>query len=262
MIGTAAYLAPEQVRGQHVGTAADTYALGQVLLECLTGRPEYPGGATEAALARLHRAPVVPDRLPLPLRRMLSEMTAKDPAERPSAGHVAAVLATPSTVAADPTARLALLQVNNREPRGQASNEVDARSLPNRPARTFAQGSVLGGFTAALLAGLVTVVVGVGSFEDDAGAGGTTPPTRTSAPPSPKAEPSTRAGQGPPPVTAPSDETQATRGHATSERRQAQRLTERDTVFVEPQTDPEPTAEPEPTEEPDGETTTTTGPGG
>ncbi|MBO0827335.1 MAG: serine/threonine protein kinase [Streptosporangiales bacterium] len=38
-IGTAAYLAPEQVRGATAGPAADVYALGLVLLECLTGEP-------------------------------------------------------------------------------------------------------------------------------------------------------------------------------------------------------------------------------
>ena len=52
-IGTAAYLAPEQVRGEDVTGAADTYALGLVLLEALTGRRAFPGSPTEAALARL-----------------------------------------------------------------------------------------------------------------------------------------------------------------------------------------------------------------
>ncbi|NKE60886.1 serine/threonine protein kinase [Lentzea sp. PSKA42] len=56
LVGTAGYLSPEQVRGADVGPAADVYSLGLVLLECLTGRTEYPGGDAEAALARLARA--------------------------------------------------------------------------------------------------------------------------------------------------------------------------------------------------------------
>ena len=49
IVGTAAYLAPEQVRGEDVGPEADVYALGLVLLEALTGRREYPGALVESA---------------------------------------------------------------------------------------------------------------------------------------------------------------------------------------------------------------------
>lgn len=93
MVGTAAYLAPEQVRGQHISSATDIYALGLVLLECVTGRREYPGGALEAAVARLHRPPLVPDDLPEPLGALLRRMTADDPAQRPSAVSIADALA-------------------------------------------------------------------------------------------------------------------------------------------------------------------------
>ena len=85
LVGTAGYLAPEQVRGGDVLPAADVYALGLVLLECLTGRPEYPGGDTEAALSRLHREPRVPANLPDPWADVLTAMTASDPAKRPTA---------------------------------------------------------------------------------------------------------------------------------------------------------------------------------
>ena len=60
VIGTAAYLAPEQVTGDGATPASDVYALGLVLLEALTGERAYDGSASEAALARLHRAPEVP----------------------------------------------------------------------------------------------------------------------------------------------------------------------------------------------------------
>ncbi|MBY8848460.1 serine/threonine protein kinase [Saccharothrix sp. MB29] len=85
LVGTAGYLAPEQVRGADVSPASDVYALGLVLLECLTGRAEYPGGDTEAALARLHRSPRVPADLPDPWPAVLTAMTAPEPADRPTA---------------------------------------------------------------------------------------------------------------------------------------------------------------------------------
>ncbi|WP_433803363.1 protein kinase domain-containing protein [Actinomycetospora sp. CA-084318] len=83
--GTAAYLAPEQVRGDEVSSPADVYALGLVLLECLTGRREFPGGPVESSVARLHRDPVVPPGLPDDLRDLLTAMTAAAPVDRPSA---------------------------------------------------------------------------------------------------------------------------------------------------------------------------------
>ncbi len=89
-IGTAAYVAPEQVSGGHVDGAADVYALGLVLLEALTGRREYDGAPAEAALARLNRAPAVP-ALPV-WNGLLAAMTALDPADRPSAAEVASTL--------------------------------------------------------------------------------------------------------------------------------------------------------------------------
>ncbi|MCX5264993.1 serine/threonine-protein kinase [Streptomyces sp. NBC_00199] len=85
LVGTAAYLAPEQVLGQSVGRPADVYALGLVLLECLTGRLEYSGGPLEAAIARLHRPPEVPSTLPNELLVLLRDMTALDEQNRPSA---------------------------------------------------------------------------------------------------------------------------------------------------------------------------------
>lgn len=92
VVGTAAYMAPEQVRGETVGPAVDIFALGMVLLECVTGRREYEGGPMEVALARLHRPPRVPADVPEPLASTLRAMTARDPEQRPSAASVSAQL--------------------------------------------------------------------------------------------------------------------------------------------------------------------------
>lgn len=104
-IGSAAYVAPEQVDGSEVTPAADVYGLGLVLLEALTGRQEYTGSPIEAAMARLHRAPQIPTDLPSPWPRLLADMVATDPAERPTAGQVAKVLARQSPTRTAETAR-------------------------------------------------------------------------------------------------------------------------------------------------------------
>ena len=90
VIGTASYLSPEQVRGESVSPAVDIYALGLVLIECITGRREYPGNALEAAVARLHRRPMVPVGLPESLQMLLIAMTADEPDARPDADEVLA----------------------------------------------------------------------------------------------------------------------------------------------------------------------------
>lgn len=98
IVGTAAYLAPEQVLGTRADSASDVFALGLVLIECLTGRREYPGPPAESALARLHRLPTVPQGLPRGISRILEQMTAWDPAERPDAGECAVVFGRPSPI--------------------------------------------------------------------------------------------------------------------------------------------------------------------
>ncbi|QZY29757.1 protein kinase domain-containing protein [Nocardioides coralli] len=91
-IGSAAYLSPEQVRGEQVTGAADIYALGLLLLEALTGERAFSGPAMEAAVARLHRAPEVPEHLPDGWRALLASMLDAEPAARPAAADVAARL--------------------------------------------------------------------------------------------------------------------------------------------------------------------------
>jgi len=92
--GTAAYLAPEQVGGEPAGPPADVYALGLILLECVTGQREYSGTMVEAAMARLTRPPRIPDGLPPSLAHTLRRMTQREPADRPTAAQVRQLLHT------------------------------------------------------------------------------------------------------------------------------------------------------------------------
>ena len=107
IVGTVSYLSPEQAMGEPVGPPADIYALGLVLLECLTGEKAFPGGATESIMARVLRDPDVPASFPAEWRTLLRAMTAREPSERPTAREVSTALrplsrpgrATPSTIA-------------------------------------------------------------------------------------------------------------------------------------------------------------------
>ncbi|MEV6844610.1 serine/threonine-protein kinase [Actinoplanes sp. NPDC051411] len=94
--GTPAYFAPEQMRGEAAGPAADIYALGLVLHTCLTGRPAWTGHTfrdvvVSRALSPLPRLPDhcdVPEQVVAVHRRRLMPQ----PRKRPSAREVARLL--------------------------------------------------------------------------------------------------------------------------------------------------------------------------
>ena len=88
LIGTAAYLSPEQVTGAPVGPPSDIYSLGLVLLEGLTGERAFTGGTAESSAARTLRAPAIPTWLERSDADLLARMTALDPASRPTAREV------------------------------------------------------------------------------------------------------------------------------------------------------------------------------
>ncbi len=92
LIGTAAYLAPEQVRGEPISPASDVYSLGLLLLEAASGMRAYTGTPTEAALARLYTGPPIPSSLSRPWVTLLRSMTDLEAARRPSAQEVARAL--------------------------------------------------------------------------------------------------------------------------------------------------------------------------
>ncbi|WP_411375817.1 serine/threonine-protein kinase [Arthrobacter sp. MPF02] len=92
MVGTAAYLSPEQAMGQPLSPATDIYSLGLVLLECIKGTVEYPGSAVESAVARLHRAPEIPDDVPQEWADLIRSMTSIEPLERPAAADIEVAL--------------------------------------------------------------------------------------------------------------------------------------------------------------------------
>ncbi|WP_374975144.1 serine/threonine-protein kinase [Microbacterium trichothecenolyticum] len=86
IVGTMAYVAPEQARGVAPSPPADIYAFGLLLIEALTG--ERPFGEAEGigtVMARLSAAPEIPESLHPSWQGLLRGMTAIRPADRPTA---------------------------------------------------------------------------------------------------------------------------------------------------------------------------------
>lgn len=86
LIGTAAYMSPEQARGLPVDKRADNWAFGCVVYEMLCGRMAFGGATISDSIARvLEREPdwsLLPPGTPAPLRQLLERCLRKDPRQR------------------------------------------------------------------------------------------------------------------------------------------------------------------------------------
>ncbi|MDF2707081.1 MAG: hypothetical protein K0R62_2733 [Nonomuraea muscovyensis] len=84
IVGTPAYMAPEQLAGQVVGPQADVFAWAGVMVFAATGAPPFGNDSLPAVIRRiLHDEPRLGD-LPEPLRRIVYACLAKDPRARPA----------------------------------------------------------------------------------------------------------------------------------------------------------------------------------
>ncbi|MBO2464560.1 WD40 repeat domain-containing serine/threonine protein kinase [Actinomadura violacea] len=101
LLGTPAFLAPEQVDDREATAASDVWSLGVTLYAAVEGRPAFTGGSMAALLLAISRGEPTPMERARILAPALREMLRRDPRRRPSAEAVAATL---NTLAGNPPA--------------------------------------------------------------------------------------------------------------------------------------------------------------
>jgi eukaryotic-like serine/threonine-protein kinase len=97
VMGTVAYMSPEQTRGEHVDGSSDVFSLGCVLYQAATGRLPFRGASTLAIMHEIATGtPEAPSSLradlPIAFDRLIAECLEKNPKQRPAAAEVAADL--------------------------------------------------------------------------------------------------------------------------------------------------------------------------
>jgi serine/threonine protein kinase/formylglycine-generating enzyme required for sulfatase activity len=147
IVGTPAYMAPEQARGKHLDGRCDLFSLGCVLYRLATGAPAFRGGdmvSTLMAVAIEEPAPPVSLDLELPaeLSDLVMQLLAKEPAQRPASAKAVAE---------------SLREIEKRllpATRGSApAHQPDRSGKKRRPVAWLV--GMAGGFLAAVIAALV-----------------------------------------------------------------------------------------------------------
>jgi serine/threonine protein kinase len=170
LVGTPAWMAPEQLRDDRVSEASDIWAWGAVMAYAATGRPPVSGERTETVIARVLDGAVdleaVPDWLAPPVTAALDA----EPARRPTADELVARFdrtgrgtAATAVTRADPVTRVASdhVQPTAADP-GPAPDPEPARDW-GRPAVRAAVlvGGVIVGLLVPALLGVILATVGI-----------------------------------------------------------------------------------------------------
>ncbi len=225
VVGTAAYMSPEQALGQPADERSDIYSLGCVLYALLAGHPPFRGDGAAAILNQ--HANVAPGPLDTENSRVSSElgalvlqMLAKSPAERPQTaaevrdrltlGSSTPVVTRPTTPAVTPPTTPAATAVTKRLPQTAATRPVPRVVRPGRRRRLIPAGAL-----AALVLAIALVALTAGEVRR------APRPRRTTTPPRPRQKPRRRARHLRPPQP-PASRPQAHPGrHRASRRRRS-----------------------------------------
>ncbi|WP_192809834.1 serine/threonine-protein kinase [Actinomadura rudentiformis] len=192
IIGTPAYMAPEQFEGKAIGPPADVFAWGVVMVFSATGEPAFGADTLPAVMKRVMSDTADLSRLPEPLRATVADCLAKDPAQRPTMQDVllrllgSAQQTAPIPPVATPAPPLSDATVIDgpRSPAAAAAAAATAAPRPaaaplpaSTPRRQRSQGRpalILGiGGAGVLLAAAAAVILVITQLTGDSGPKGT-----------------------------------------------------------------------------------------
>jgi tRNA A-37 threonylcarbamoyl transferase component Bud32/tetratricopeptide (TPR) repeat protein len=171
IVGTAAYMAPEQAAGHPVTAAADWYAFGVSLYEALTGELPYNGSSLQILLDKQQKPAAPPSQLvpgvPADLDELCGALLAFEPTARPSSADVLRVFdvndianrhpSTSSNAAADLIGRDAELQSLRAAYRAVA--DEGAQMVLLRGTSGLGKSALIGGFLSELRASETAPVI-------------------------------------------------------------------------------------------------------
>jgi eukaryotic-like serine/threonine-protein kinase len=186
VVGTAAYLAPEQVRGEEAGPGTDVYALGVVLYQFLTGRLPYEGASlAELAVRQQNERPLAPrtynEDVPETLSIAVLRALEGEPARRYASASQLAEGLRQGLAGTDVTQRMdeeaATRRLEQEEPATHRLERTEARPrpvapppprrarpepAPQRPAKRSPMRRLMRSFGALVLLVLIAAAVAVG----------------------------------------------------------------------------------------------------
>jgi len=114
VLGTAAYMAPEQAEGKPLDERSDVFSFGAVLYEMLSGNRAFGGNSTAGVISAVLRDDPSPLQAPAELQRIVRKCLAKQPNDRfPNMGELRVALEQISTKGADKQPSIAVLPFAN-----------------------------------------------------------------------------------------------------------------------------------------------------
>jgi serine/threonine-protein kinase len=164
LLGSLAYIAPEQIRGEPVAAAADIYSFTCVLYECLVGLVPFPREA-DAAVLHAHewddppRPSEIRPELPSAIDDVIAHGMAKDPAARPPTACALISAARSALALAEPAREHVTVPL----PQAQDASEDTLLRVPPAPARAAAQ-SRAGRMLTAAVAIVALAAGGAGGY--------------------------------------------------------------------------------------------------
>ncbi|MFI1566972.1 protein kinase [Streptomyces sp. NPDC020490] len=185
LIGTPEYMAPERIRGHDDDPASDLWSLGLVLYVCTEGASPLRRATTPATLAAVLEDPVPPPVRSGPLEPVLRSLLVRDPAARPDAGQLDAMLAQVEAGTTPSWAQPTMTAARMPAPVFQAAPTQQDVPRPGTPARRRMPALLAATAVLAAIAATASVLT-FHTREDDkptagAAVGTTTPASRAPA---------------------------------------------------------------------------------